>query len=69
MSPERLDQIARALDGLRYGSVQLVVHDGEIVRIERVERTRLTLPEEAPAFTRHRPTPTPEVRGHAAKES
>ena len=69
MSPETLDQIARALDSLRYGSVQLVIHDGEIVRIERVERTRLTLPEEASAITRHRPTPTQEVRGHATEES
>ena len=61
--------IERALQGLRYGSIQLVIHDGNLVRIERIEHTRLTLPEAAPALTRHRPTPPAEVRGHVYKES
>ena len=30
------------LKGLRYGSVHLIVHDGKVVRMERVERIRLT---------------------------
>ena len=34
--------IARALKNLQFGSVQLIVHEGEVVRIERVERIRLT---------------------------
>ena len=34
--------LERALRDLRYGTVQVVVHDGQIVRIERVERIRLT---------------------------
>ena len=34
--------LERALRNLRYGTVQLVVHDGQIVRIERMERIRLT---------------------------
>ncbi|GEM_PF-3424424 len=33
--------ITHALKDLRYGSVHLVVHDGRLVRIERVERIRL----------------------------
>ena len=33
--------IEKALKDLRYGSVQLVVHNGQLVRIERVERIRL----------------------------
>jgi hypothetical protein len=33
--------LARALRGLRFGSVEIVVHDGSVVRIERRERIRL----------------------------
>ena len=31
----------RALRGLRFGSVEIVVHDGRVVQIERRERVRL----------------------------
>jgi len=34
-------QIANALRGLRYGSVEIVVHDGRVVQIERKEKVRL----------------------------
>ena len=40
---ETLQRIEQALADLRYGSVQLIVHEGQIVRIERTERTRLTV--------------------------
>jgi hypothetical protein len=33
--------IAAALAGLRYGSVEIVVHDGRIVQIERREKWRM----------------------------
>ncbi len=33
--------IARALCGLRFGAVEIVVHDGRIAHIERRERVRL----------------------------
>ena len=42
LSPEVAQQIARALRGLAYGSIQLVIHEAQVVRIERVERIRLT---------------------------
>jgi hypothetical protein len=29
------------VEGLRYGVVQLVVHDGRVTQIERTEKTRL----------------------------
>ena len=29
-----------ALDGIRYGSVEIIVHDGRIVQIERKEKIR-----------------------------
>ncbi|MCK6474037.1 MAG: DUF2292 domain-containing protein [Planctomycetes bacterium] len=34
-------QIERALDGLKFGSVELTVHEGEVVQIERKEKVRL----------------------------
>ena len=41
MEPGTSTAIAQALKDLRYGSVHLVVHDGRLVRIERIERIRL----------------------------
>ena len=34
-------QVEEALRDLRYGTVQLIVHDAQVVRIERVERIRV----------------------------
>lgn len=39
--PAVLSAIGQALKGLRYGTVQLTVHDGKLVRIERMEKIRL----------------------------
>jgi len=33
--------LCRAVRGLRYGSVELVIHDGRVVQIERREKLRL----------------------------
>ncbi|WP_159883692.1 YezD family protein [Paenibacillus puerhi] len=33
-------RIIQSVNGLEYGSVQIVVHDGRIVQIERTERKR-----------------------------
>ena len=60
-------QLARALRGLAYGSIQLIVHDARIVRIERLERIRLTGPPEAQTVTDGRPTTPLEAR-HATTE-
>ena len=54
-------RIAQALRGLEHGSVQLVVHDSQIVRIERVERVRLTVSTEASSHISGQPTESPEV--------
>ncbi|WP_309121048.1 YezD family protein [Paenibacillus sp.] len=35
-----LKRIADSLAGIKYGSVQIVVHDGKIVQIERTEKRR-----------------------------
>lgn len=37
---EWLARIRDAVEGLKYGTVHIVVHDGRIVQIERTERFR-----------------------------
>lgn len=34
-------EIARAVRGLRYGSIEITVHDGAVVQIERKEKIRV----------------------------
>ncbi|MDB5056499.1 MAG: hypothetical protein JWM44_4549 [Bacilli bacterium] len=33
-------RINESLNGIEYGTVQIIVHDGKIVQIERTERSR-----------------------------
>ena len=35
------EEIFKAIQSLRYGSVEVVVHDSQIVQIERKEKVRL----------------------------
>ncbi len=39
-----LDRIQQALAGLQFGSVEIAVHHGRIVQIERREKLRLDTP-------------------------
>lgn len=41
------ERIVQALRGLRYGSVEIVVHDGRVVQFERRERVRFDRSDEA----------------------
>ncbi len=41
------ERIVQALRGLRYGSVEIVVHDGRVVQFERRERVRFDRADEA----------------------
>jgi hypothetical protein len=34
-------EIRRAIRGMRYGSVEITIHDGKVVQIERKEKVRL----------------------------
>ena len=40
-SPEVALEILRAVKEIRYGSVEIVVHDGRVVQIERKEKIRI----------------------------
>ena len=37
-----LTLVTDALERLRYGAIQLTVHDGKLVQVDVTERTRLT---------------------------
>lgn len=41
-------QILAALDGIRFGLVEIVIHDGRIVQIERREKVRLAAEDGSP---------------------
>lgn len=62
-------RLERALRGLQYGSVQLVVHEAQVVRIERVERIKLTDSSEAFSTIDGRPTPSKEARHETHQEA
>ena len=38
---EPLEVVRRALAGLRFGSIEIVVHDSRVVQVERREKVRL----------------------------
>ncbi len=40
--PDWVSLVREKVEGLRYGVVQLVVHDGRVTQIERTEKTRLS---------------------------
>jgi len=40
--PEALTLVGEALSRLRYGAIQLTVHDGKVMQIDVTERKRLT---------------------------
>ncbi|MCC6493767.1 MAG: YezD family protein [Pirellulales bacterium] len=40
-SEDELREISASLQGLRYGSVNIVVQDGVIIQIDRLEKKRL----------------------------
>ena len=43
-NPDWLDIVRSKVEGLRFGVVQIVVHDRKVTQIERTEKTRLDTP-------------------------
>lgn len=39
-----LQQIARAVNSLRYGTVQITIHNARVVQIDKLERVRVAPP-------------------------
>ena len=49
LSPALLTELRQALLAIRYGAVELVIHDGRVVQLERREKARFDT-----EFTSHR---------------
>ena len=69
LSSAMAKQIETALAGLRYGSIQLIVHEARVVRLERVEKIQLTDPADAQTLKHaspaaHKPGSDREVPQH-----
>ncbi|HEY6725248.1 MAG TPA: YezD family protein [Polyangiaceae bacterium] len=43
------ERLAEALQGLKYGSVEIQIHDSRVVRITRTEKVRLDYPTDGEA--------------------
>jgi hypothetical protein len=43
LADSRIEMILRALEGLEYGTLHIVVHESQITQIERTEKTRFPL--------------------------
>lgn len=41
LTPAWLEIVRQKVESLRFGVVQIVVHDGKVTQIERTEKTRL----------------------------
>lgn len=48
-APEWITLVREKVEGLRYGVVQLIVHEGRVTQIERTEKTRLLATRDLPA--------------------
>jgi hypothetical protein len=53
--PEWLEVVRRQVASLRFGSVEIVVHDSRVTQIEKIERVRLDkpLPDDQRTKTKH----------------
>jgi hypothetical protein len=41
IAPALLRQIAEAIEGMRFGQVQITIHDARVVQIDKIEKIRL----------------------------
>jgi hypothetical protein len=50
--PHWLEIVRKQVEAVQFGTVQLTVHEGQVVQVERVERVRLDPRQRIPAKTR-----------------
>jgi hypothetical protein len=58
---ELLREVIRSLRSVRYGSVNLTVHDGRLVEIQKLERIRMASRTERVISNDEQPTPSKEA--------
>jgi hypothetical protein len=47
-APEWLELVRRQVNSLRFGIVQIIVHDSKVTQVEKTERVRLDKPDSHP---------------------
>ena len=55
--PELLSKFADAIGQIRYGSVQITIHDSRVVQIEKAERIRVNKDTDLDTGGRHQQAP------------
>jgi hypothetical protein len=60
-NPQWLSLVREKVETLRYGVVQIVVHDSRVTQIERTERTRLESVEGTEGARTHRRLNRPDI--------
>ncbi len=40
LATENIEQIVSIIQGIRFGSIEIVIHDGKVVQVERREKLR-----------------------------
>ncbi|MBI1953533.1 MAG: YezD family protein [Candidatus Omnitrophica bacterium] len=58
-----LKEVARAIRSIRYGTVQLVIHDSRVVQIEKTEKVRLDKADQTAGDCQPIPFPTHQIPG------
>jgi len=43
IDPSIMDQIIRSVKEIKYGSVEIVIHDGKVVQVQKLEKFRFDL--------------------------
>ena len=57
-----LDQLATAIESLRFGSIEITLHDGRVTQIEKREKVRFS---ESQDKTQSSPTPPVEAKNQS----
>lgn len=58
-----LQEVARAIRSIRYGTIQLVIHDARVVQIEKTEKVRLDKANQTAGGCQPIPFPTHQIPG------
>jgi hypothetical protein len=45
---ELLMEVIKAIKGIKYGCVQIVIHNSKVVQIEKTEKMRMPMPRDGP---------------------
>lgn len=63
LAHEVLEQIVHAVSSLRYGTVQITVHDARVVQIDKIERVRVASSADLTRGSQSDNTPTDRTSG------